>query len=450
MIDQKALISEMLFSQYLMYVNPAQIKFESGTRGSGKTRSGIQCFMKYLGVFGRDYKGLALREEYEHLEQLKFEAKTTFKKYVPDAHYNKSESTWYFPGGEIFKFGYGDTVEDAEKFQGQQWPYIFIEELTNFKTLGFYNTIKAVNRSPNPNIPCRIHIGANPYGRLHNQVKKEFINPAPAYEIFKKKGVTHVHIPSFFYENPTILAQTDYLNILASDTNRNRRLAWLFNNWDITSGGVIDDIWQRSTHVIRPLYEELKKMSLSIVMDWGSSKPYAVVFIGEVFEPFVSNGKHFIKGDYIIFDELYGSRGENTGTNETPSQVESKILSKIKAKEYSIKKFLADSQIFSDHGVPSIASHFRKIRFKPVTKGHNSRIQTLNILRERLNNSFGYREKQGLFVTENCLNWIATVPVMPRCERNPEDADSNAEDHLYDATRYYFQNKSFKSGVITL
>lgn len=455
MINQKLLVSEMFFSQYCMYINPAQIKFESGTRGSGKTRSGIQCFLKYIGVFGRDYKGLALREQYDHLEQLKFEAKTTIKKYCPDAHYNKSESTWYFSGGEILKFGYGDTVEDAEKYQGQQWPYIYLEELTNYKSLAFYNTIKAVNRSPNPRIPCRIHVGANPYGRLHNAVKKEFIDPAPPYQIFYKDGVSHVHIPSFFYENPTILAQPDYLKILHSDRNLNRRLAWLFNKWDITSGGVIDDLWSRVHHVIEPLpHELLGKAKLSVVMDWGSSKPYGIIFVADIFEPFTFEGKHFLKGDVVIFDELYGSTGENKGTNETPSQVQDHVLKKIQEKRYNVSKYLADNQIFNDIGIPSIASYFTKIRFKPVTKGQNSRVQTLNILREKLENAlpdkFNHREKTGLFVTKNCLNWIATVPVMPRDEKNPEDADSSAEDHLYDATRYFLQNKSFKSGIIRL
>lgn len=455
MIDLQKLQSEMMFSQFCMFHAPARIKFESGTRGSGKTKSGIQCFLKYIGLFGRDYKGLVLREQYDHLEQVKFEAKTTIREHLGKSpYYNKSESTWYFEGGEILKFAYGDTIEDAEKFQGQQWPYIYIEELTNYKSLDFYNAIKATNRSNNPKIPLRIHVCANPYGRLHNQVKREFIDPSPPYKIYHKSGVSHIHIPSYFYENPTIMNQPDYIMTLHSDTNQNRRLAWLFNKWDITSGGVIDDIFNRLNHVIKPIPETLyRKIKIEVVMDWGSSKPYAVLFIAKVIEPF-THGKHFRKDDIIIIDEIYGTRGENKGTQETPFEVEKKIIKKIKTKRYNVSRFSADSQIFNETGVPSIASHFEKIKFMSVEKGYNSRIQTLNILRNRLKGAipdkYGYREKSGLFVTENCTWWIATVPVMPRDENNPEDADSESEDHLYDSTRYYFQNKSFKSGIIML
>ena len=35
-----------------------------------------------------------------------------------------------------------------------------------------------------------------------------------------------------------------------------------------------------------------------------------------------------------------------------------------------------------------------------------------------------------------CTQTIAQIPVIPLDKRNPEDVDTNAEDHLYDALRY--------------
>jgi hypothetical protein len=45
-------------------------------------------------------------------------------------------------------------------------------------------------------------------------------------------------------------------------------------------------------------------------------------------------------------------------------------------------------------------------------------------------------EKAGLFIFDTCLDWIRTVPVLPRDDKDMEDVDSDAEDHAYDETRY--------------
>ena len=48
----------------------------------------------------------------------------------------------------------------------------------------------------------------------------------------------------------------------------------------------------------------------------------------------------------------------------------------------------------------------------------------------------GARERPGLFVFQTCRHFIRTVPVLPRDAKDPDDVDTNAEDHVYDETRY--------------
>ena len=36
----------------------------------------------------------------------------------------------------------------------------------------------------------------------------------------------------------------------------------------------------------------------------------------------------------------------------------------------------------------------------------------------------------------NCTNTISQIPAIPLDKNNPEDVDTHAEDHLYDALRY--------------
>lgn len=42
-----------------------------------------------------------------------------------------------------------------------------------------------------------------------------------------------------------------------------------------------------------------------------------------------------------------------------------------------------------------------------------------------------------MYIFNTCRDWIRTVPTLPYSQTKPEDVDSEAEDHEYDATRYF-------------
>jgi hypothetical protein len=63
----------------------------------------------------------------------------------------------------------------------------------------------------------------------------------------------------------------------------------------------------------------------------------------------------------------------------------------------------------------------------------------------------GTREEKGIFIMDCCLDWLRTVPTLPRDPRNPDDCDTDAEDHAYDETRYALRfevGPGFTSGRI--
>jgi hypothetical protein len=45
-------------------------------------------------------------------------------------------------------------------------------------------------------------------------------------------------------------------------------------------------------------------------------------------------------------------------------------------------------------------------------------------------------KEPGLRIFKNCRNLIRTLGTLPTDDKNPEDVDTNAEDHAYDALRY--------------
>ncbi len=57
-------------------------------------------------------------------------------------------------------------------------------------------------------------------------------------------------------------------------------------------------------------------------------------------------------------------------------------------------------------------------------------------MRELLFNSHENNGRPGMWVSDRCTNFWATVPVVPRDPVRPEDLDSSAVDHAADAARY--------------
>jgi hypothetical protein len=104
----------------------------------------------------------------------------------------------------------------------------------------------------------------------------------------------------------------------------------------------------------------------------------------------------------------------------------------------------ADSSIFeAEPGKQSIAQGVDKGYgkagcFIAADKSPGSRKNGLAVVRRMLAESLKeHPEDPCIFVFETCADgFIRTVPVLPRDENDPDDVDSDAEDHAYDETRY--------------
>lgn len=85
----------------------------------------------------------------------------------------------------------------------------------------------------------------------------------------------------------------------------------------------------------------------------------------------------------------------------------------------------------------------------PANKAPGTRHQRLELMRTRLAAGLeSNMERPGLFIFENCRDWLRTVPVLPRDERDPDDVDTKAEDHAYDDTGYRLLEIRHSSGTV--
>lgn len=299
----------------------------------------------------------------------------------------------------------------------------------------------------------------------HNWVKKRFQLPMVDGMLIGKvirderdvpedeKERPRVAIRSSLAENKImLLAQPNYVQTLrAAARNEAELKAWIDGSWDITSGGMFDDIWDEKTHVIPNIpYILLRKSGwlLNRAYDHGQSKPFSVGWWAESNgTPITMFGKDYghVKGDLFLFNEYYGgSNEENKGLNMTAREIARQI--KTQEKEMGlrgrIKRGPADSSIFSKYdGAKTVAGDMKKegVYWDAVDKSPGSRIQGWQQIRNSLAGAVphnGMREDKGIFVCERCVDTRRTVPCLSRDDKNLDDVNTDVEDHAGDMWRY--------------
>lgn len=329
--------------------------------------------------------------------------------------------------------------------------------------IGDYDT---PNGNPLPPIPLEVVATTNPYGVGHNWVKQEFIDPAPdgrivrkQYEIFnpqtqREETIERSQVAIFgsFKENPYL--SPVYIAGLYEETDENIIKAWIHGDWDIVAGGAFDDVYRKSIHVL-PRFPVPAGWRVDRAFDWGSTHPFSVGWFAEAngeevtFVDSAGRPRTFCPppGTIIQIAELYGAK--QIGTNEGVKWTAAQIAKAIKQVERGLldegwitrKPYPgpADNQIrdVREADVDTIESKMADegILWEHSDKSRGSRKVGLELLRTRLL-AARKGEGPGWYWMANCVASIATIPVLPRDEKDMDDVDTSAEDHAYDMNRY--------------
>jgi hypothetical protein len=106
---------------------------------------------------------------------------------------------------------------------------------------------------------------------------------------------------------------------------------------------------------------------------------------------------------------------------------------------------LLDSGAFADGGQGSISRgrqlQIAGVNLRPCKKWPGSRVaRAQNMHRLLAPNPLDPAGMPGLRFFSNCKNLIRTIPSIGRDENNPEDVDTDDEDHAYDGLGYGLQH----------
>lgn len=350
--------------------------------------------------------------------------------------------------------------KDVYGYQGAEIHVLIIDELTQWPA-SMYRYLRGRVRLGGLVIPLqfdglfpRILTGANPGGIGHNWVKSSFIDNAIAGELMQmpreEGGMLRQFIPALLEDNPTLLDNDPaYEQRLEGLGSAALVKAMRHGDWNIVAGGALDDVW--SARAIVPRFRVPTSWRVDRSHDWGSSKPFSNIWWAEAdgTEATLPDGSKFCppRGSLIACHEWYGSKAPNEGLMLSPREV----AKGIKEREQSLveSKWIAatpnagpaDNSIssVSQPGTPTIADEMANegVRWTSSDKAPGTRKIGLELIRSRLKESAKpLPEAPALYFMDHCRGLISRLPVLPRDPKNPDDVNSAAEDHDYDATRY--------------
>lgn len=448
----------------------------AGNRGGGKTDTLLMDFAQEVGKgYGREWRGILFRRTYPELDDVVNKSQKWFQEIWPQdgpnpATFNVQKMTWTWKTGEVLMFRHMSKESDYYAYHGHAYPWIGWEELTTWPDNGCYVRMFSCCRSAHPAVAKRARCRAttNPYGVGHAWVKKRFrlpivndkiIGPVIRDSVNQAGDIEppRVAIRSSLAENKILLiADPTYIQKLkASARNEAELKAWIDGDWDITCGGMFDDIWDSKIHVIPDIpFAVLKKSGwlLNRAYDHGQSRPFAVGWWAESNgNPIEYNGVRYgeIKGDLILFEEWYGWTGEdNEGLNLPSSLIAEGILERERdmGLRGRIKRGPADPNIFSrQDGKTSPASEMKskRVYWDSTANVKGTRVQGWERIRQFMLGAIadkeGFREAPGVFVCERCTENRRTVPCLPRDDNNLDDVNTKVEDHCGDMWRYRFR-----------
>ena len=397
--------------------------FYGGARGGGKSYAMLVDPLRYCDK--QHHRALLLRRTMPELRDLITHSQRLYGRAFPGAKWREQEKEWRFPSGAKIEFGYAENMTDALRYQGQSYTWIGIDELPQYPSPDIYNFLRSSLRSVDPSIPVYMRSTGNP-GNIGSQwVREMFVDPAIPNKHFNleistptgTKTITRRFIPAKLQDNPYLMQTDDYYAMLSSLPDVQRK-QFLDGDWDAFEDSSFPE-FNKSTHVVDP-FEVPKGWQKFRAADWGYSSPACVLWFAIDYD-----------NNLWIYRELY--------TKKITADVFARKVLMLEKDEY-IRYGILDASTWAKRGDigPSIAETMIQTgcKWRPSDRTPRSRISGKLEIHKRLKLNEDKKKEPGLRIFSTCRNLIRTLPLLPLDDNNPEDINTQAEDHAYDALRY--------------
>ncbi|MDE3109548.1 MAG: terminase family protein [Acidobacteriota bacterium] len=261
--------------QQEFHASAAKYRLFGGAAGPGKSKALLmEAILQANECSGANT--LLLRRTFPELEQSLL---LYFRRDIPRELYtsfNDSKHVVTWRNGSTTRFGYCQNENDVYQYQGAEFLFIGIDELTLF-TLRQWQFLTSRNRCPIPGaFPCMAG-ATNPGNIGHAWVKSLWIDrqAAPGMENpAEYDPADYEFIPARVSDNPIYAGDESYLKTLRALPSHLRR-AFLDGDWDVFAGQYFDR-FDFARHVLRAEEIDWKPWwPRWISIDWGFEHPAA-------------------------------------------------------------------------------------------------------------------------------------------------------------------------------
>ena len=427
-----------------------------GAKGPGKT----DCLIAEAARLYEhpNYHGLILRRTFPRLQEIIDRCWQLYPKM--GGEYRASEHRWYFKSGAKITLGHVQHEDDKRNYHGKEFHFIGFDELTEFSSTQ-YSFILANVRMAKGGLDLQIRATTNPGGPGHVWVKEYFVDTCKPTEwvdyfsgdgVVRKMAVPGVHVdpltgtsrcfvPATVYDNAAIMINDPgYVSRLEALPHV-EKLRLLHGDWKTFEGQVFVELSQR-IHGCEPqaIPGEWEKF---MAFDWGYAKPWCALWFAVDYD-----------GIIYLYRELYGCKEDqhDIGLRQTNAEICRAILDAEKEK---VKYRVADPACWSPtklrgsnkaHGPSFIEDAANDGLF--FLKADNDRLRGKQQCHMRFmletetdKNGEVIKEYPRFVAFNDCKNWWRTMTQIREDVKNPEDVDTDQEDHLYDTTRYAFMSR---------
>ncbi len=327
-----------------------------------------------------------------------------------------------FPNGSRLTMGGFKDEKDIDKYIGIEYDFIAIEEVNQLSEKKVMMLLGSM-RTTKDNWRPRLYASFNPGGKGHAFVVKTFVLPHKL-----GRETNSAFIPATYRDN--LALNEEYIQYLLTLKGQLGE-AWRDGNFDILAGAFFPE-WNEDIHTCEPfnLPKDWKRISF---MDYGHTAQTALYWAA-----IAPDSKMY------VYRELY-----RPGLNFSALADEFVALT---PPEEEIEYLVADPSIWAKKGENANSLSGAQIfaqRYKELTKRNLRLIQANN---DRLNGWAAVREWLAPFIElgkkiaklqifTSCPNLIRTFPEQIHDENNPEDLDTDQEDHALDSLRYGIMSK---------
>lgn len=382
----------------------------------------------------------------------------------------KNGPTGGFDGGSRINLRHCQYEKDVLQYKGAEFNLLLIDELTTFTDV-IYRFLRGRVRLAGLKIPKayeglfpRIICSSNPGDVGHQFVKATFIDSALPNQIWRapadEGGMLRQFIPALLKDNQKLTEDDPtYADRLRGLGDPALVKAMLEGDWNSVQGAAVADVWAPHRQILEP-FKIPPGWRIDRAYDWGESRPSCCLWFAESDgSPCVTtDGKviTYAKGTIFVIRQYYSMvvGKPNQGTRATIAE-QAQIIHAVDLEYGYVFAGPADSMIYnSQNATRSFYDEFVSygVDWVPADKSKGTRVDGLSRIRAMLKISMTgvMTEQPGLYIFNNCYDLIRTLPTLPRDKNNPDDVDSDAEDHAFDTLRYRLLAKPQNASYVRL